>query len=149
MADTGDVTTLNTLIITLIDSIEGYETSAGDVRDPALAQRFTARAQERRRAVSDLQEVVRRLGGTPADDGSLAAGAHRMFVNLKQTVTGGDDTAVVNEVERGEDYLKGKFEAALKDDGLSGEARSAVQSAWQSVRSGHDEMSRLKHSMGS
>ena len=147
MAETGDVSTLNTLITTLIDSIDGYETSAGDIRDPALAQRFTARASERRRAVSDLQEAVRRLGGTPADDGSLAAGAHRMFVNLKQTVTGGDDKAVVNEVERGEDYLKGKFEAALKDGGLSGDARSAVQSAWDSVRIGHDEMSRLKHSM--
>jgi uncharacterized protein (TIGR02284 family) len=148
MAETGDVSTLNTLITTLIDSIDGYETSAGDIRDPALAQRFTARAGERRRAVTDLQEVVRGLGGTPSDDGSLTAGAHRMFVNLKQTVTGGDDKAIVNEVERGEDYLKGNFEAALKDDGLSGEARSAVQSAWESVRIGHDEMSRLKHSLG-
>jgi len=63
-------------------------------------------------------------------------------------VTGSDDKAVVNEVERGEDYLKGKFESALKDEGLSGEARQAVQSAWESVRSGHDEMSQLKHSMG-
>jgi len=148
MAETGDVTTLNTLITTLIDSIEGYETSAGDIRDPALAQRFTARAQERRRAVTDLQESVRRLGGNPADDGSIAGGAHRMFVNLKQAVIGSDDKAIVNEVERGEDYLKGKFEAALKDEGLSGDARGAVQQAWESVRSGHDEMSRLKHSMG-
>ena len=125
MAETGDVSTLNTLITTLIDSVEGYETSAGDIRDPALAQRFTARAQERRSAVSELQTVVRRLGGDPADDGSLSGGAHRVFVNLKQAVTGSDDKAVVNEVERGEDYLKGKFEAALKAEGLSGEARTA------------------------
>lgn len=148
MAETGEITTLNTLVATLIDSIEGYETSAGDVRDPALAQRFTARADERRRAVTLLQETVRTLGGKPEDDGSLAGGAHRMFVNLKQAVTGGDDKAVVNEVERGEDYLKGKFEAALKAESLAGAARAAVQQAWESVRTGHDEMSRLKHSMG-
>ena len=148
MAETGDISTLNTLITTLIDSVEGYETSAGDIRDPALARRFTARAQERRRAVSELQERVRNLGGDPADDGSFGGGAHRAFVNLKQAVTGSDDKAVVSEVERGEDYLKGKFESALKDEGLSGEARQAVQSAWESVRSGHDEMSQLKHSMG-
>ncbi|HET9630719.1 MAG TPA: PA2169 family four-helix-bundle protein [Novosphingobium sp.] len=149
MAQTGDIETLNTLITTLIDSVDGYETSAGDIRDPALSRRFTERAQERRRAVNRLQETVRRLGGNPADDGSLTGGAHRAFVNLKQAVTGSDDKAIVNEVERGEDYLKGKFEAALKDDDLSGEGRGAVQDAWESVRSGHDEMSQLKHSMGS
>lgn len=148
MAETGEITTLNTLIATLIDSIEGYETSAGDVRDPSLAQRFTARAEERRRAVAPLQETVRSLGGKPEDDGSLAGGAHRMFVNLKQAVTGSDDKAVINEVERGEDYLKGKFEAALKAETLSGAGRAAVQQAWESVRTGHDEMSRLKHSLG-
>jgi uncharacterized protein (TIGR02284 family) len=147
MAETADVSTLNTLTATLIDSIEGYEASAGDVRDPALAQRFAARAQERRRATTALQDTVRRLGGEPEDDGSLAGGAHRAFVNLKQAVTGSDDTAVINEVERGEDYLKGKFEAALKDTDLSADARTAVQEAWESVRSGHDEMSQLKHAM--
>ena len=148
MSDTSDVTTLNTLIATLIDSVEGYETSARDIRDPALARRFTARAEERRRAVTDLQDAVRRLGGKPEDDGSLAGGAHRVFVNLKQAVTGGDDVAVVNEVERGEDYLKGKFETALNNVDLSADGRAAVQQAWVSVRSGHDEMSQLKHSLG-
>ena len=147
MADTNDVATLNTLIATLYDSVEGYETSAGDIRDPALARRFTARAEERRTVLGTLRESVRRLGGTPEDDGSLAGSAHRVFVNLKQAVTGSDDQAIVNEIERGEDYLKGKFEAALSADALSGEARQAVQQAWESVRAGHDEMSQLKHSM--
>lgn len=146
MAETKDVTTLNTLIATLFDSIDGYEKSAGDVRDPGIAAKFNSRAEERRRAVRDLQEAVRGLGGDPEDEGSLAGSAHRMFLNLKQTVTGTDDQAVINEVERGEDYLKTKFAAALNESDLATRARSAIQSAWESVRPGHDEMSRLKHS---
>ena len=73
--------------------------------------------------------------------------AHRMFLDLKQAVTGSDDQAIVNEVERGEDYLKGKFETAINNTELTASARSAVQTAWESVRAGHDEMSRLKHAM--
>lgn len=145
MAQTKDVTVLNTLIATLFDSIDGYEKSAGDIRDPGIASRFNARAEERRGAVRNLQAAVRGLGGDPEDEGSLSGSAHRMFVDLKAAVTGSDDRAVINEVERGEDYLKGKFETALGADDLGTQARSAIQGAWDSVRAGHDEMSQLKH----
>ena len=147
MADTTDVMTLNTLIATLYDSIDGYEKSAGDIHDARIGSLFTSRAEERRKVVTNLQQAVRDAGGDPEDEGSLAGAAHRMFVNLKEAVTGRDDKAIVNEVERGEDYLKAKVQAALDETSLSAGARAAVQSAWDSVRDGHYEMSRLKHSM--
>ena len=140
-----DTTTLNTLIATLLDSVDGYTKSAHDVKDRELADRFNARARERQGAVAGLQAAVARLGGNPEDDGTLLAGAHRAFINLKEAVTGTDDQAIINEIERGEDYLKGKFEAALKNVDLAPEARSAVDQAWTSVKTGHDEMSGLKH----
>ena len=59
------------------------------------------------------------------------------------------DKAIINEVERGEDYLKEKFETALNSDTLSGESRSVVERCYQSVREGHDQMSSLKHGMES
>ena len=58
-----------------------------------------------------------------------------------------DDEAIVKEVERGEDYLKEKFEAAMKHKDLPPEARAAVDEAWISVREGHDQMSALKHAI--
>ena len=140
-----NTTTLNTLIATLLDSVDGYTKSAHDVKDRDLADRFNARARERQSAVVGLQAAVARLGGNPEDDGTLLAGAHRAFINLKVAVTGTDDQAIINEIERGEDYLKGKFEAALKTVDLVPEARSAVDQAWTSVKAGHDEMSGLKH----
>lgn len=140
-----DTTTLNTLIATLLDSVDGYTKSAEDVRDSDLRERFLARARERQGAVAKMQAAVARLGGNPEDDGSLLAGAHRVFLSLKEAVTGTDDQAILNEIERGEDYLKEKFEAAMRATDLGVEARAAVSEAWGSVRSGHDEMSALKH----
>jgi uncharacterized protein (TIGR02284 family) len=98
--------------------------------------------------VTKLQAAVASAGGNPEDDGTLAGGAHRAFLNLKEAVMGRDDKAIVAEIERGEDYLKNKFETALADVDLSPAARAAAEDAWQSVRAGHDEMSALKHSMG-
>lgn len=150
MADTShDIRTLNGLIATTIDSVDGYQEAAKDSENSRFTPMFTSRAQERRQVASDLQAEVTRLGGDPEDDGTILAGAHRAFVNLKSAVTGKDDKAIVNEVERGEDHIKAKFEDAMKDDELSPEAKSAIGAAWSSVKAGHDEMRDLKHSMES
>ncbi|MBV1688515.1 PA2169 family four-helix-bundle protein [Novosphingobium sp. G106] len=145
---TKDVSILNSLIATLLDSIDGYQKSAGDIENKALADKFTARARERQSAVTKLQAAVASAGGNPEDDGTLLAGAHRAFISLKEAVSGKDDKAIVAEIERGEDHLKEKFEKALADTDLSPAGRAAADEAWQSVRAGHDEMSALKHSMG-
>ena len=50
-------------------------------------------------------------------------------------------------VERGEDVIKAKYEAATKDDELPTELRTKIIDAYQSVKSDHDEISRIKHSM--
>ncbi len=148
MTDTShDISTLNGLIATTIDSVDGYRTSAQDVQNPRFAELFTARASERSSVAEQLRAEVKRLGGNPEDDGTLLAAGHRAFVDLKAAVTNRDDQAIVNEVERGEDHIKAKYEAALKDDDLSPQCRSLVETAYGSVKSGHDQMRDLKHNL--
>ena len=139
--------TLNTLIATLIDSIEGYEKSAKEVDNQHYAQLFAARAVERQQAVDHLQSAVVAQGGEAQDHGSLLGGIHRAFLSLREAVSTRDDIAIVAEIEHGEDYLKDKFETALDSDTLDPGPREAVKAAWASVKSGHDEMSTLKHAV--
>ena len=142
-----EISTLNTLIATLIDSINGYEEAAGHSEGGRFQQIFRERAGERQRMVEELRAEVRRLGGEPEDSGSFLGKTHQAFFGLKTAVTGRDDKAIINEVERGEDYLKEKFETALSSSDLTGESRAAVERCFQSVRSGHDQMSSLKHGL--
>ena len=142
-----DLTTLKTLTSTLNDSVNGYREAAEHVESQEFRDLFTQFADQRARASSDLQAEVRRLGGEPDQDGSTLGGLHQAWLDLKAAVTGRDDKAIVNEVERGEDYLKEKFEAALGSDHLDGDSRTAVERAYQSVREGHDRMSSIKHGL--
>jgi uncharacterized protein (TIGR02284 family) len=145
---TDETTTLNTLISTLIDSVTGFEDAAANIEGSSrLQQLFRERASERRQVVEELRAEVRRLGGNAEDDGSFMGKAHQRFLDLKSVVTGRDEQAIINEVERGEDYLKEKFETALNSGTLSGESRAVVERAYQSVRSGHDQVSALKHGL--
>ena len=137
-----EISTLNTLIATTIDSINGYEDAAGHSEAGRFQQIFRERAGERQRAVEELRAEVRRLGGEPEDSGSFMGKTHQAFFGLKAAITGRDDKAIINEVERGEDYLKEKFESALSSGDLSGESRAVVERCYQSVRSGHDRKRR-------
>ena len=146
--DTQDqISTLNELIETTIDSVTGYEDSAQNVDNERLRQIFRERADERQQVVQQLREEVRRLGGNPEEGGSLLGKAHQRFEDLKAAITGRDEKAIINEVERGEDYLKSKWEAALDSGKLTGEPRALVERLFQSVRSGHDQISQLKHGL--
>ena len=143
-----DIEVLNSLITTTIDSANGFERSAEQTEAGAYTDLFRDFASERRRAVEGLQQIVRSLGGTPDDDGSLKANLHRRWLDLRAAIGGdGGDRAVIEEVERGEDYLKGKYEEALEDQELSETARMAIRNAYESVRAGHDTASTLKHRM--
>ena len=147
MANEHDITVLNTLITTTIDSANGFERAAEDADVPQFVDLFREFGQERRQVIGRLQERVRTMGGTPNDDGSLKADLHRRWVDLRDAISGGGDKEIIEEVERGEDYLKAKYDTALSDTELSPETRAVIEEAYGSVRAGHDRASALKHSM--
>lgn len=146
MADTHDITVCNTLIATTLDSMKGYREAAED-SETANAQFFATMADERSQVASSLQSHVASLGGDPEDDSTIKAAVHRGFMNLKEMLSSRDEKAIVNEVERGEDYIKAKYETALKDDDITPSTRQVIEQAMTSIRAGHDRMSALKHSM--
>jgi uncharacterized protein (TIGR02284 family) len=147
MLNDHDIDVLNSLITTTIDSAAGFERAAEDSQSGRFAALFRDFGAERRQVVAQLQGTVRSFGGTPNDDGSLKADLHRRWLDLRAAISSGNgDAAIVAEVERGEDYIKAKYEEALADPKLSG-GMAAVQQAYESVRAGHDTASALKHRM--
>lgn len=142
------VKVLNSLIETTLDSANGYKEAAENADSSQYKTLFTQRSAKRLEITRELQAEVRSFGGEPEDDQSLLGKAHNKFVDLKAALTGGhDDKAVINEVERGEDFIKGKYEHALKDDELPTTARETVQRAYATIKADHDEVSAIKHAL--
>lgn len=138
---------LNSLIETTLDSVNGYKEAAESVDDAQLKSMFADRSRKRSEITSTLQQEVRSFGGEPETDQSMLGKAHNTFVDVKKALTGGSTKAVVDEVERGEDFIKAKFEKAVQGDELPPAARATVTRALDSIRADHDEISALKHSM--
>lgn len=142
-----DISVLNSLIETTLDSVDGYRRSAEEASSSRFASDFLSRATEREQVVRQLQNEVRRLGGNPEDDGSVLAAAHRAFLTIRDRATGSDDESVIAEVDHGESYLRGKWETALQDDRISPETRSLITACWESVRAGQEKWHAVHKSM--
>jgi len=119
MSNNTDISKLDDLIVTTIDSVKGYDHSADHANAARYAGMFRELATERRDVVLTLQTQSRALGG--------------------------GDEVIVKEIERGEDYLKEEYERALRDTAISAETRAIMDRCYATVKRGHDEVSRLKH----
>lgn len=124
---------LKTLATTLIDSVNGYRDAAENAPSGTLRELFLESAVERQFAVDRLQETIRQLGGEVDDDPSLLGQAHQRWLDLKAMLEGGDEDAILAEVERGESYLQQKFEESVGDESVRGPARAAIDEAYRSV----------------
>jgi uncharacterized protein (TIGR02284 family) len=146
MSTDHDIKILNSLIETVIDSADGYSQAAKEATGTRFADIFLRRGAERQELTVRLQNKVRELGGTPEDDGTLLAGAHRMFLNLRNSMSN-DEIAIVDQVEAGEDHIKHKFEDAQRDREISLATMADINEAYAIVKDGHDEIRDLKHSL--
>ncbi len=134
---------LQDLIRTNIDSVNGFKESAGDVKDARVATLFRELAAERASLASELQNYVEMNHEEAVDDGSTAAAVHRTWINLKSSIVGNDTQAVLNEAERGEDYIKGAYEKALKHTAGSA-VNDVLLQQYALVKKGHDKVRDLR-----
>ncbi len=141
------ISTLNNLIETCKDGQNGFQTAADGVKNSELKTLFHTYAQQRAQFSGELQNEVRRLGGDPEKSGSVAATLHRGWINIKSTVTGEDEGAVIAECERGEDSAVSNYQDALKEN-LPANVRSVVERQFAQVKEAHDRIRDLEKASG-
>lgn len=141
------ISILNDLIETSKDGEKGFQTSAEDIKRPDVKAFFLSRSSEIATAVRELQTEVRALGGDPETSSSVSGTLHRAWVDLKSTLTGKDDVAILNEVERGEDVaLKAYKEANQKavEKNLPQNVVALISKQLQGVQANHDKVKALR-----
>jgi uncharacterized protein (TIGR02284 family) len=103
---------------------------------------FTERAGRRQQLAGELQQLVVQMGGDPKEDRGIAGALHNAFVDLKAALTRGDEKSIFEEIERGEDHIRDKFQDAISR--VPETARMTVSTAYDMIKSDHDEISQMK-----
>lgn len=131
---------------TLRDGEKGFADASEHATDASLKSMFSELSTQRASMAAQLEPLVSQYGEKPREGGSVGAALHRTWLNVRDAVTGRDDTAVVSEAERGEDVAKGNYEEVLKEE-LPADVRSLVEAQYAQVKASHDKVRDLKHSM--
>jgi uncharacterized protein (TIGR02284 family) len=138
------IETLNDLLEISRDGEQGFRTCAEGVRGPNLKALFEAAARRCAEGAAELEAKVRSLGGEPAQGGSIGGSMHRAWTNIKSTITGMSEHAVLAECERGEDAAKAAYEAVLQKN-LPADVRTLVERQYQGVKANHDRVRNLRN----
>lgn len=137
------ISTLNNLIETCKDGQEGFRQAAEGVKDSHLRSMFNGFSLQRAQFAGELQTEVGNLGGDPERSGSVSGSLHRGWINMKSAITGGSESAIISECERGEDSAKKNYREALENE-LPANIRSIVERQYSQVQQTHDQVRNLE-----
>lgn len=138
------ISVLNDLIETSKDGEKGFQECAENINNVQLKNLFMHSAQECTAAASDLQQLVRDLGGEPETTSSVVGALHRGWVDLKGTLTGEDEEAILTECERGEAVAMKSYKNALEKP-LPDSIRMVIKAQMQGVQANHDQIKSLRN----
>lgn len=135
--------TLKNLAQVSRDGEKGFSAASEAVKDENLKQVFQRASARCAEGAQELDEEIVKLGAMPDSGGSVSGALHRAWTNLKAAITGGDDKAILEECERGEDVAKAAYQNALEED-LPASLATIVRRQYQGVRENHDLIKRLR-----
>lgn len=134
---------LNELLNHCRDAALGYQTASGRIKDADLQKVLAGYSDRRRDFAYKLEQQIRILGADPAPHANPVAGAHRIWINLKGAISGGQAAAVVEECLRGEKEMIKYYERILNETTFSNDTRLLLAHQLQHIKKDKEELEEL------
>lgn len=135
---------LKDLVRINVDSAQGWDRAAADVKDANLKAFFQRVGQQRAGFAHELRRFVEMRDEDVSMSSSLSATLHRWWIDLRSTVQG-NEYAVLAEAERGEDVIKHTYEKTLPKVGGS-PLMSVLNDQYAQVKATHDQVRDMRDS---
>lgn len=110
------VSDLKGLINILNDGKVGYKEAMDNVKSENLKSIFLDFSNQRYAYAEDLRNHVTQHGGdSDNEEGGVLGALHRAWLDIKETFTGDDDSAILDAIITGEEAALAKYDEVLKD----------------------------------
>lgn len=126
------------------DAEKGYKLAAEKVKNKRLKTFFSERAQERYDFGHELKSEISNFGEAPDKGTSLAADAHRSWMNLKASFSSDKDEAVLEEAIRGEKAAIEEYEDILKESEIPASTGNILMKQKNAIEASLKELKTLE-----
>jgi uncharacterized protein (TIGR02284 family) len=137
------ISILNSLVQTCKDGEEGFRACAQEQNDTNIKISLMERSANCGAAARELQNLVIQHGGAPEQSASLSGALHRRWIDIKSSIIGRSEKAILDECERGEDVAKRSYQEALSQD-LPPLERAIIERQYQGVLRNHDAVKAMR-----
>ena len=131
---------LNELLTKNYDSEAGYKLASENVKNNTLKEYFNARAKERYDFGHQLKNEIKVYGETPEKGTSLAGDAHRVWMNVKSTLSNDSEEAILEETIRGEKMAIEEYNNILEEPNLPPTTESILKVQRDHIKSALEEV---------
>lgn len=110
----------------LIDSRLGYGDAGARAHDPRLKALLAEIGESRIGMIASTANVIEAKGKRMPRNGTLKGTLHRAWMAVRDTLASTDDVNLVAECQRGEAFLIGRYDEALRDGELPEEVTALL-----------------------
>ncbi len=135
------VNNLQDLLKKNYDAQKGFTKAMKDTKNSKLKSFLKQQAAQRGRFTNELTQEIRNLNEQPKDSGSFTGDLHRAWINIKSTVSGNKDEAVLEECIRGEKASWKEYNEKLEKENFPPNISKVIQKQASEI---HDTVSKVK-----
>lgn len=135
------VNNLQDLLEKNYDAEKGFTKAMKDAKNQNLKRFLQQQAVQRGRFVNELSQEIRNMNAEPKDSGSFTGDLHRTWIDIKSSVAGNTDEAVLEECIRGEKASSKEYEEKLQKESFPPNVSGILQRQASEIQ---DTLSRVK-----
>jgi len=126
------------------DAKEGFTKAMKDAKDGPLKNFLKRQAAQRATFVNELDNEIRNLNETPKESGSFTGSLHRAWIDIKSSVSGDNDEAVLEECIRGDKASVKEYEERLQNNNFPPQISTVLNRQLSDIKQTLNKVKRLE-----
>jgi uncharacterized protein (TIGR02284 family) len=138
---------LNTLLTRNYDAAKGFKEAANGSKNAAFRTLLLQRSDVRKGFIKNLELEIKALGGQPDKGSSILAGMHRTWIDFKTDWIDDDATAIIDEIQFGEERTIEDYEKVLSEQQMLNSTRSLLKHQIETIKQSLSSMKKFKSTL--
>ncbi|WP_187263040.1 PA2169 family four-helix-bundle protein [Pontibacter beigongshangensis] len=126
------------------DRVEGYEHAAKETENPAHTSYYRELSSQSRKFASELNSQISKYGGSKETDTTIKGKIYRQWMDLKETLTGHNEEAVINSNLYGEEWAQKAYNDALASGELPNDLQQLIEQQKQASLKACEQLKKMK-----
>ncbi len=128
------VDSLQSLLEKNYDAEKGFKNAITNAKDENLKSYLKSQVVLRNRFATELDRELHSLNEKPKESGSVVGSLHRTWMDLKSSVAGNNDEAVLEECIRGEKASEDEYSTILNENHFPPKIESVLNNHLTEIR---------------